>query len=382
MRRQSTIVAGAACALVLGAAAVPASAQSGSKLRTVADGFDGPRGVASVRPGVTIVAEADGTINLVRERRHHRPARVRELTSVPTLFAPAVAVGRHRTVYILTGAATDPDNDGPVEVPEAVAEAAQKLYKWRPGWKRPHLMADIAAYQETDPDPYDQEDNPTDSNPFGVAALRNGSVLVSDAAGNDLLKVRRNGKIKTVAVLKPRTVTVPEGLPTTDPEGNPLPFPPAGTKVRSEAVATSVTVGKDGYYYVGELRGFPATPGKSQIWRIHPRATDAVCNPKAPKAGRCKRYADGLTSIVDLAPGKRGSVYALSLSKKSWLQFELGVEGADVGGLFKVSRWGHHRRELAAGRLKTPGAVDTARNGSIYVTGPVFGPGSLFKLRR
>ena len=54
-----------------------------------------------------------------------------------------------------------------------------------------------------------------------------------------------------------------------------------GTILPSEAVATSVTVGADGFYYVGELRGFPATPGQSQVWRIAPNSVGALCDPEA-----------------------------------------------------------------------------------------------------
>ena len=49
-------------------------------------------------------------------------------------------------------------------------------------------------------------------------------------------------------------------------------------------MATSVTVGPDGYWYVGELRGFPATPGTSQIWRIKPGTVDAIVRPGEPVA--------------------------------------------------------------------------------------------------
>jgi hypothetical protein len=106
-------------------------------------------------------------------------------------------------------------------------------------------VADIAAYQQTDPDPYDLEGVPEESNPYGVAALPDGSALVADAAGNDLLRVYPNGRIVTVARLKPRVVRVPAALPD-EIDGEPL--PPAGTPLPSEAVATSVTVGADGYY--------------------------------------------------------------------------------------------------------------------------------------
>jgi hypothetical protein len=196
-------------------------------------------------------------------------------------------------------------------------------------------------------------------------------VLVSDAAGNDLLRVWKNGRIKTVARLMPRTVEVPEELPD---EG----FPPAGTPIVSEAVATSVTVGRDGYWYVGELRGFPATPGTSQIWRIKPGSVGATCNPDRPHRGACQRFADGLTSVVDLAASRKG-VYAVSLSKMSWLQMELEVPGSEIGGLFKVRSHGR-LRELVEDQLIMPGGVDAGRRG-VYVTSPVFGPGTLQRVR-
>ena len=242
-------------------------------------------------------------------------------------------------------------------------------------------MADIAAYQATDPDPYDLEGFPEDSNPFGVQALWDGTVLVADAAGNDLLRVwPKSGTIKTVARLMPRVVEVPEGLPELPPEqGGPL--PPAGTPIPSEAVATSVTVGSDGYWYVGELRGFPATPGTSQIWKIRPGTVGATCDPEHPWRGKCKRFKDGLTSIVDLAKAPNG-VYALELSKMSWFQLELGVPGAEIGGLFQVKKRGSGPRmhELAKDQLPIPGGVDATWDGDVYVTAPLFGPGALWKL--
>jgi hypothetical protein len=127
---------------------------------------------------------------------------------------------------------------------------------------------------------------------------------------NDLLRVYPNGKVVTVARLKPRMIPWPAGLPV---------GPPAGTMVPSEDVATSVAVGADGYYYVGELRGFPATPGHSQVWRIAPDSVNALCDPVHPNVGACRRYADGFTSIVDLEGGPDGSIYS-----RPTLQRELG----------------------------------------------------------
>ncbi|WP_198020225.1 ScyD/ScyE family protein [Nocardioides sp. J54] len=386
---------GGGVALALAAAAAPALAGTtggsgnGHAPRTIT-ALDGPRGVDALGGGRTLVTETGGDFSLVVERRG-KPARVIPLGNLATDFPPAIALGRHGTVFLLTGAAGPPPEEAAgllrssAEEPDDSGEpgepaAGATLFKWRPGWSAPRPVADIAAYQATDPDPDDQEDFPEDSNPYGLAALRDGSVLVADAAGNDLLRVWRDGTIRTVARLKPRLVEVPEGLPDIPPEeGGPL--PPAGTPILSEAVATSVAVGPDGYWYVGELRGFPATPGTSQVWRIRPGSVDATCDPEAPHQGACRRYADGRTSIVDLA-ADRYSVLALELSKASWLAFELGLAGAEVGGLFRLWRHrGHtHARELAADQLVLPGGVD-AVGGKVYVTGPLFGPGALLRVR-
>jgi hypothetical protein len=200
---------------------------------------------------------------------------------------------------------------------------------------------------------------------------------VADAAGNDLLRVYPDGHIVTVARLKPRVVPVPPGLPSTF-MGEPL--PPAGTLLPSEDVATSVTVGADGYYYVGELRGFPATPGTSQVWRIAPGSVNALCDPQAPSTGACRRYADGFTSIVDLAAGPDGSIYVLELVQQSWLKFELGLVNPPLGGLFRIPPGGGAPVELAAGQLVLPGGVDVDRDGTVYVTAPVFGPGMVARV--
>ncbi|WP_067434769.1 ScyD/ScyE family protein [Nocardioides jensenii] len=364
---------GLGVAALVAAGVMPAQAGGGHRHDTISTVVDlsGPRGVESIRPGVTLVTEDDGSFSLVVER-HHKPARVIRLGGIDEAagFASDASQSRGR-FYFLTGGGG---------AAEELPPGAATLYKLRHGELAP--FADIKAHQIADPDPDDQEGVPTDTNPYGVLALKDGTVLVADAGGNDLLRVWPDGTVKTVARFKPRVVEVPEGLPDVDMEGNPTGLPPAGTPINSEAVPTSVTVGPDGYWYVGELRGFPANPGTSQIWRIKPGSLDAVCDPEAPYNSKCKRYADGLTSVVDLTADSR-SVYAVSLSKMSWLAMELGLPGSEVGGLFKVIKHGNHThlREIAKDKLILPGGADVARNGTIYATGPVFGPGALVKIR-
>lgn len=336
---------------------------------TTVTALDGPRGLDALGHGKTLVTETDGSFSLVVEGRHGAVTVV-PLGQVPSDFPPAIARGRDGTVFILTGK-TAPDSPN--------ASGSATLYTWHHGDAAPTVLADIAAYQAQDPDPDDLEGDPLDSNPFGLAALRDGSVLVADAGGNDLLRVDEDGDIVTVARLKPRMVQVPVGLPD------------AGATIASEAVATSVSVGKDGDYYVGELRGYPATPGTSQVWRIEKDSVDAVCDPEDPMSGNCTRLADGFTSIVDLATDKRRNVYAVGLSTMSWLAVENGVAGSQVGALWRIGRpdqhgHGHHGRhgmpevtELLAGQLILPGGAD-AVDRTLYLTGPVFGPGALTKI--
>jgi hypothetical protein len=346
-------------ALIVGAAPAAVGA---SGLVPVVEGLDGPRGVAVGPAGRVVYAESDGSFSQLTTKGRHAGS-VTRLGQVPQQFlAPAVDVGGRGQTFVLT-VAGEPGT------------GAATLYRWTPG-KGVRAVADIAAYQHTDPDPYDLEGDAQESNPYGVAALPDSSALVADAAGNDLLRVYPDGRIVTVARLKPRVVPVPEELPD-EFDGQPL--PPGGTPIPSEAVATSVTVGADGYWYVGELRGFPATPGTSQVWRIAPGSVNAVCDPEARTTGACRRYADGFTSIVDLGAGRVGSLYVVELVKRSWLQWELGLADP-VGGLFRIPPGGGAPVELAAGELVLPGGVDVAKDGTVYVTWPIFGEGTLARV--
>ena len=173
---------------------------------------------------------------------------------------------------------------------------------------------------------------------------------MADAANNSVIHVTRSGKVTLVARVKTRVVEMPEGFD--DPQ-----LPPPGTPMPTEAVVTSVAVGPDGEVYLGELRGFPGTPGTSQIWRVEPGATGAVCKPNKPNKGACTLEADGLTSIVALDTGRGGALYVAELSKMGWLAAEFDVPGAEVGAIIRLGHDRNVRRELSPGKAILPGGV-------------------------
>ena len=227
-------------------------------------------------------------------------------------------------------------------------------------------IADIAAYQETDPDPFDQEEAPTETNPFGLALARHG-VLVVDSAGNDLLKIEKDGDIETVARFPTRELQIPDA--------------PPGTTLESEAVPTAVAIGPDGAWYVSELRGFPFTPGTSRIWRIEPGTEDVTCDPDA-KRGPCRLYADGFTSVIDIAwAGK--TLLVLEIAKDGVGALEGTPEGAPPppGALWAFEKG--KKTEIAVGELIAPGGVAVADDDAYVTTGTVFGPdgGSVVRLK-
>jgi hypothetical protein len=232
-------------------------------------------------------------------------------------------------------------------------------------------ILDIAAYQAADIDPYnDPTQDPAESNPFGLAAYKN-DVLIADAAGNDVIRVKADGTAWTVARWTRRLVR-------TDKVGDPA-LPP---RLLAEAVPTSIAI-KDGWAYVGQLVGFPGRPGSAYIWRVNPNARDTVCDAKHQRRA-CKVWKTGFTSIMDLAFNpKNGTLYVYQIARKGWLAFEAGFA---PGGTFPpavlLEVRGKSRRELVKGKLSQPGGIVVARDGTILVTDGMFTGGRLLRIRR
>jgi hypothetical protein len=228
-------------------------------------------------------------------------------------------------------------------------------------------VLDILAYQAADIDE-DSVDGgpPSESNPNGLGALWTNEVLIADAAGNDLLRVGPDGSAVTVARWLPRLI------PNTIP-GLPDPF-------LTEAVPTTVAIGPDGWAYVGQLVGFPGTPGTAHIWRVNPFAEDAVCDVEHQNAD-CSVWKSGFTSIFDIAFNDRnGTLYVYEIAEDGWLAFEAGFETGEFPPAVLLQVKGHKVRELVRGQLSQPGGVSVAPDGAIFVTDGMFTGGRLSQI--
>jgi len=169
------------------------------------------------------------------------------------------------------------------------------LYRFSKGSTR--KLADLQEYElQNDPA---GDGTAEGSDPFDLARLAGGKTLIADAAGNDLLVADETGNLDWVA---------------TFPEQN-----------GEQAVPTSVVIGPDGAYYVGELTGFPATPGLSRVWRVAPGTLHGHCG----TSSACSVVTTGLTSVIDLVFGPDGKLYVAQLDDASWLAVE---GGGGLGG--------------------------------------------------
>lgn len=232
---------------------------------------------------------------------------------------------------------------------------ARKLYRVSNGSVRE--IADLGAFEaRVNPD-----GGAIDSNPFDVALLNGGSVLVADAAANALLVVAAQGDIDWVATLPNELV------PTANVKS--LAHCPAGppsicglpAMIPAEPVTASVAVGPDGAYYVGELKGFPAPTGRSRVWRIAPGTRHAQCG----VSPACSVVASGFTSIIDLAFGADGTLLVVELDEASWFAIE-GPFGGAIGGTVNACRLGDSCTVLTSG-VTMPIAVTVDKTGQLFL---------------
>jgi hypothetical protein len=238
-----------------------------------------------------------------------------------------------------------------------------KLYRITGGMV--HEVADILGFETT----VNPDGGIIESNPFDVEVLPGTGALVADAAGNSVLVVNRRGDIDWVATLPDELVSTANAKKIFGcPESG---APPCGLpdQIPAQAVATSVAIGPDGAYYVGELKGFPAPTGESRLWRIEPGTLHAACG----TSPACQVVADGFTSIIDLTFDRDGMLHVVELDEASWLAMEFGQ---GIGGSVNRCHSGTWTCQQIATGLPMLTSATVTRQGTIYVVTKALIPGA------
>ena len=197
-------------------------------------------------------------------------------------------------------------------------------------------VADIAGHDLTsNPDGVSNY-----SNPVGIALAPGGGFLVADAGVNTFLNVTSAGEVATLGV-----------LPTL---ANPSPVGPT----RFQSMPTSITVGPDGAYYIGQITALPAS--------FPVRTLDP--NPNVyrfdPATNQLTVAYSGYTNIVDLTFGGDGNLYVLHVSSNSLAS----AAGPGDGALIKIDPRTGSRSVIASAGLSRPTSVLAGGDGTLYVT--------------
>lgn len=211
------------------------------------------------------------------------------------------------------------------------------------------------------------------TNPYHIEAISRNDILIADAAGNTLLR-SRDGDLEVVATFDP--VVDP------DTDERLVQFPlDEETDCPVEPVPTSIDVGPDGAFYVGELNGstannFSGEPtrfGLASVWRLEPGMSNLKC-----PSDDCVKVVTGLNSIIDIEFGPDGMLYVVEYEQNGFLATvapDLGIDLA--GGRVKRCDVSENTCETIAGEdgsLLLPGAITFDKNDNLWLLENVFAP--------
>lgn len=345
LNRRLPIVA-IACALSLALLPMPAAVGGVAPTVTViASGLRNPRGLAATDAQSFFIAEAGkggdvrcgagplgkmcvgrtGRVTHVEAGALDRLARLSSIALADgssAFGAHDVAVSENGALFATVGLGGD------LETRDQFGAAGSQLgtlVKVTPSG-RTRVVADLLAYEAS----HDPNEDGVESDPYGILRLGK-RTIVTDAAGNSLLRVSRTGRIKTLAVFPNRDVDF------------------EGEQVSMDSVPTSVVLGPDGAYYVSELTGFPFPVGEARVYRVVPGEDPEI-------------YATGLTNVIDIAFDSSGNLWVLEIAHNS-----LAAE-APFGALLRVGPGGGTPTVVLEVGLSFPTSVAITEDGSLLVT--------------
>lgn len=300
MRTLNRWVAGSAAAVLMTTLVGPPAQADGrgsgggrpsdpSGVTTVVDGLNGPRQISDRGYGSKVyVAESDtGQVSLANLRTGEvKPV----ATGLGENLVQGVDVAKGR-LFVAIGAAGPEEQGAPPPPPAPYGSAVLLGVK---GDRTPAVLADLNQFElDHNPDGQPQfgaDGAPLDalSNPYFVYAHRNGSVLIADAGGNDILLRTARGKLQLWRALPLITDGTCAQVPNNDP-----------TVPGCDAVPTGIAYGNHDDVYVSALGGL--VPGAGRVFVYDWRHRDPI------------RVIDNLDAPAGVEVDADGNVYVSEL---------------------------------------------------------------------
>ena len=226
-------------------------------------------------------------------------------------------------LYGVMGLSTDPADRASLTAGGASGDAFGQLVKFNLTDGSRQNVADLGAF-EADNNP-DGDDVRTD--PYSLLHLADGTFVVADASGNDIVKADpATGKVRLLTV-----------------------FP---EQSGYESVPDAIVIGPDKNYYVGELTGVPFPEGAANIYKVN------------PTTGAATVVASGFTNIADLAFSPDGTLNVLEISEHGLAN----ANGPVPGALFSVNLTSGSKTLIADKGLVFPTGLTVGPGGALYVS--------------